>query len=340
MRKCHERWCAWLVFWGFWWFLFRGILQFIMFHWATMGCNASNLGDDYRYPGGSWTCAPTFDHSNVSSGTPSQWASVITTNSDDMDHCKYSPANNVVPSAELLVENPSSFMGQAFTVYPGNTAASVSQAQVGMWWRTWGPWFWTYTYQDLHQRTSLYMRPTLMGMMGLYSESRIMRCDGSDDVWFFGEGSDWISNRIRSFFGSIFGLQREGTFTVYRGNEHYGKAAEVFHGPSKSITFTRGEGATQFTLASSVLVPNHDQAEDMWSMSEAENTDTPFREQAPCYVMSAASVLMAFRWISLRHSAGVRAGHTTLNHAPPAPPPAFLAERSDASATFVEENEE
>merc|ERR1711991_742144 len=176
------------------------------------------------------------------------------------------------------------------------------------------------------------MRPTIVGMMGLYSESRIMRCDGNEDqVWFFGEGSDWMSNRIRSWFGSIFGMQREGTFSVYRGSETYGSAAEVFHGPTKSITFSRGSGSHEYTLGSSVLQPNHDRREDMWSMSITDNSETPFREQCPVYVMSAAAVLMAFDWINVRHAAGVHAGHTSLHVPSPAPASDFLAEKPDAS---------
>merc|ERR1711907_795530 len=111
------------------------------------------------------------------------------------------------------------------------------------------------------------MRPTIMGMMGLYSETRIMRCDGAGDVWFFGEGSNWVSNRIRTFFGNVFGLQREGSFNIYDNSEHYGTALEVFHGSVKSITFQRGAGNHQVTLGSSVLTPNADHPHsDMWSV--------------------------------------------------------------------------
>jgi hypothetical protein len=266
-----------------------------------------------------------------------------------MQHCKYSPRENMVPDREVLLENQASPMGQAFTVFHANSAGSYSSGQTGQWWRTWGPWFWTYTYQDIHEETTIYMRPTLMGMVGLYDESRIMRCDGNEtEVWFFGEGSSWISNRVRSWFGSIFGLQREGTFTVYKGSDTYGSAAEVFHGPTKSITFSResestSSGQTQYTLGSSVLQSNHDGAEDMWTMSITDNSETPFREQCPVYVMSAAAVLMAFHWITVRHEAGVHAGHTSLHSSPSPSPPGgdmFLAERSDASAPFVEEDEE
>lgn len=330
--------CAWILFLAFWWFLFRGIFQFIMFHWATMGCSASSL-ENYRYPGGGWTCPSSATHPDQQS----QWANATTPGECvpggecDQVHCKYSPADNVVPGNALLREDTPSLMGQAFVVYPRGGAATITEAQVGQWWRTYGPWFWTYTYQDVHGVTSLYMRPTLMGMMGLYSESRIMRCDGAGDVWFFGEGSDWISNRIRSFFGAIFGLQREGSFKIYKGSEQYGTAIETFHG-DKSISFSRGAGRDAISLGSSVLTsadPNNPSS-DLWSLSTQSGTN--FRELPPSYVMSAASVLMGFRWITIRHERGIPGGHLTNS---PSPPPAFfLAATSNASVAFFEETEE
>jgi hypothetical protein len=194
------------------------------------------------------------------------------------------------------------------------------------------------------------MRPTIMGMMGLYSESRIMRCDGDGDIWYFGEGSHWMTNRIRSFFGNIFGLQREGSFILYRErdgtSEQYGNAIETFHG-DKSITFNRGFGSQQqITLGSSVLAepPSNFAHDDFWSLTQQSNT--PFREFPPNYVMSACSVLMAFRWINVRHGRGIPGGVLTSAPSPPAsflaeaPPPSFPAATSNASVAFFEETEE
>jgi hypothetical protein len=173
-----------------------------------------------------------------------------------------------------------------------------------------------------------------MGMMGLYSETRIMRCVGQGDVWFFGEGSNWIGNRIRTFFGNLFGLQREGSFKIYQGDEQFGTALETFHG-QKSITFQRGTGTDQVTLGSTVLTANGDHPNrDMWSVHK--NHGTNFREFPPYYVTSAASVLMAFRWMAIRHSRGIHGGS---NGQQAATAPSFLAQEANASATFFEEAE-
>jgi hypothetical protein len=338
--NCHYSWCSWwkyallwFFFLLFWWELFRGILQFIMFHFATMGCSASAL-TNYRYAGGGWTC-PRHYEPEVEFD---QWQSVISDDPHNTTACKYTPADNVVPELSLLLEQASSLfhLEQSYAVFPNTAgAATIDRAQVGMWWRTYGPWFWTYTYQDMHSRTSLYMRPTLMGMMGLYSETRIMRCDGQGDVWFFGEGSNWIGNRIRTFFGNVFGLQREGSFNIYQNSDHFGTAIETFHG-QKSITFQKGTGTSQVTLGSTVLTANADHPHrDMWSLHKEGGPN--YREFPPYYVTSAASVLMAFRWMAIRHERGIAGG---ASGAQAATAPNFLAQESNASATFFEEAEE
>jgi len=329
-KKC----ILWFLFFLFWWELFRGILQWIMFHFATMGCSAGALSN-YRYAGGGWTCPRGGPFGHEPPDQFDQWDSVVSHDPRNQTACKYDPADNVVPELSLLLEQDATLFSleQSFAVFPSTAGtATIDQAQVGMWWRTWGPWFWTYTYQDMHSRTSLYMRPTLIGMAGLYSETRIMRCDGEGSVWFFGEGNNWVGNRIRTFFGNIFGMQREGSFTIYENGDQYGTALETFHG-QKSITFQRGTGTDQVTLGSTVLTTNADHPNhDMWSVHK--NHGTNFREFPPYYVTSAASVLMAFRWMSIRHSRGIAAGHVGQTA------PSFMAQTSNASVAFFEEAEE
>ena len=90
------------------------------------------------------------------------------------------------------------------------------------------------------------MRPAIMGMMGIYSETCIMRCDGENDVCFFVKGSNWVSNRIRTLFAEL----RESSFKIYQGSDRVGAALGTFHG-SKSITFKKYPGDDQ--TGSSIL---------------------------------------------------------------------------------------
>merc|ERR1712046_287961 len=120
----------------------------------------------------------------------------------------------------------------------------------------------------------------------------------------------------------------------------------TFTGPSKSISFQKGSGNNANDLGSGVLTANSGpgavmneagQRSDLWSVHKSGSTN--FRDFPPYYVMSAATLLMAFRWITVRHSRGISAGHTSGHHISP-PPSYFLAETSNASVTFFEEDED
>lgn len=309
-HKRPKQFCTVFLFLAFWWFLFRGILQFACFHFGTMGCSASAL-EHYNYPGAGWTCPAHVTHPT----STAEWPAAVAAG------CVHTPEDNAVPGIALLLERGKVWSGQSFEVYHATEGnAQIDRAPVGVWWRTWGPWFWTYSYEDIqHSKTTLYMRPTIMGMMGLYSETRIMRCDGKGEVWFFGEGANWISNRIRT----LFAMQRESSFKIYEGSGKFGTALETFHG-TKSISFKDNHDDP---LGSAVLVENSGHRHDLWSIHLADSVD--ISKLPPYYVMNAASVLMGFRWISVREARGVPS--------PPAAQPSFLAETSDASVTFSEE---
>lgn len=267
------------------------------------------------------------------------------------EKCKYSPHDNVVPEISLLLHNEGGFMGGGggYNVYPATPGtATIDQAQVGQWWRTWGPWFYTYTYQDMHGRTTLYMRPTIIGMWA-YSETRIMRCDGAGDVWFFGEGSNWIQNRIRNEWSKWFGSQRSGTFNIYKDSAKWGSCQEEFQGPSKSISCQKGTGDTAEDIGSGILTANTAHGnQDLWSVHK--NGQTNYRDFPPLYVMNAATTLMAYHWRGFycgkhasRHSLAQYSCPNTPAASPSPNPPAvmFLAGESNiTAATFVEDSKE
>jgi len=312
LEGTHSRWhkcCVWILIILFFIQLIRLILQFIMFHYAVVGCSASHL-QNYRYPGGGWNCPR---------GTPA--------GTESLAICYSGPADNAVPGTALLLERAPTMWGQKYEVYHATEGnAQIDRAPVGAWWRTWGPFFWTYTYEDVeHSQTTLYMRPTLVGMMGLYSSNRIMRCDGVGDPWFFGEGSNWMGNRIRS----ALGMQRESSFKLFHGSTRNATALETFHG-TKSITFKSYPGDNQ--MGSAVLVENSGHQHDLWSLHLSDTADSA--ASMPYYVMNAATVLMGYRWRTIRHERGIRSGDAGQSGGQN---PNFLMETSDASAGYHEE---
>lgn len=349
--KCHKFMLV-FAFCAFWWILFRGIIQFIMFHYATMGCSESAL-EHNRYAGGSWTC-PSHELTTCAQNAhePEDWDACLEHNDAQDPHhqkCKYSPKDNLFPDVSLLLHTTGGTMsrGGGYNLYPATAGtATVDQAQVGQWWRTWGPWFYTYTYQDMHGYNTVYMRPTIVGMWA-YSETRIMRCDGKGDVWYFGEGANWIQNRIRNWWSKWFGSQRSGTFTIYQNSDKWGVCAENFQGAVKSIQCQKGSGADAIDIGSGVLTANtqHDN-QDLWACHPPTNSPPMYRDMLPAYVMNAATTLMAYHWRNFECGGHADRTHMRQYSCPdippaPSPPPAlFLAGESNVTDAFFEEIDE
>lgn len=182
-------------------------------------------------------------------------------------------------------------------------SVQIDRAPVGFWTRRGTPGFWTYTYEDLeHSVTSLAMfQITSQGM------TRITRCDGSGDEWFFGEGANWNEGTTT----------RESSFTIYKGNDTFGIALETLHG-TKSITF-RNTNDDEY-LGSAVKVENSGYTHDFWSFQVSDTVN--IQSLPPYYVMNAATVLMAFRWNSF---SGDTSGSTPVDLMSPCRVAAFLA---------------
>lgn len=196
-------------------FLIFGILQFILFHFATFNCGT--IEGTYSYPGGG--------HGEFST-----------------------PADNLLPRHSLMIERPDQWFAQGFDVF--NSTDNHAQTDiVGVWYRTWGPWFSTYTYQDsLNSKATLYIRATVMGMW-FYTENLIMRCDGKDDPVVVTEGREWMANRIRSVLGSNTGL----VFRILDEGSLVAKVKETHQG-AKSATFVNTTTEEQQQFASAVLL--------------------------------------------------------------------------------------
>jgi len=132
--------------------LLGGILQFLCFHFATVKCGSGSPPDDYAFPGGG--------------------------------HGLYGgPEVNLVPRHSLVVENLPRWYGMAFDVYNATVMGTIAGAPQGTWFRTWGPMFSTYTYQDVqHSQPTIYMRSSWQSIIFQYNDDYIMRCDGKGDV--------------------------------------------------------------------------------------------------------------------------------------------------------------
>eukprot|EP00401_Gymnodinium_catenatum_P019791 CAMPEP_0117617182 /NCGR_PEP_ID=MMETSP0784-20121206/85464_1 /TAXON_ID=39447 /ORGANISM="" /LENGTH=272 /DNA_ID=CAMNT_0005421023 /DNA_START=208 /DNA_END=1022 /DNA_ORIENTATION=+ len=235
--------CFLVCFIGAW------ILQGFMYWYATIGCSARTL-NGYSYPGGGVS-----DHGG--------------------------PEYNLVPRIALLAERSPSFWGQAFDSIPSNEASAVGDAPSGTWWRTWGPIYNTYTYEDVaNSKVTIYMRRNLL-RLGM--SHRIERCDGQSPHITFTEGSNYFMNRIRSLFGMNQGM----TFKIYMDNDLVGLAEETSRG-FDSVTFRDVRNSTGALMGSSILKERHFHgAYDLWlAKSEAWGS-------LPYWVLDAATLLFA-----------------------------------------------
>eukprot|EP00441_Pelagodinium_beii_P017282 CAMPEP_0197661856 /NCGR_PEP_ID=MMETSP1338-20131121/51711_1 /TAXON_ID=43686 ORGANISM="Pelagodinium beii, Strain RCC1491" /NCGR_SAMPLE_ID=MMETSP1338 /ASSEMBLY_ACC=CAM_ASM_000754 /LENGTH=350 /DNA_ID=CAMNT_0043239497 /DNA_START=114 /DNA_END=1166 /DNA_ORIENTATION=+ len=235
-------------------FICAWIVQFAVFYFATSmsGCTGSGL-EDYSYPG-----------AEASEAGPASW--------------------NLMPKISLLAEREPMWYGEAFDVIPSNEASNVASAPVGTWWQTWGPIFYTYTYEDVaNSQTTMYMRRKLLRIGQCHV---IERCDGKGPVVTFTEGNKFFVNRLRKFFKMNQGY----SYKIYLDDEFVGVAEETQHG-FQSLTFR--DDKTGKSIASSVLKERHFHGQyDLWLVNNDDDDKLPY------YVSSAATLLFAFHTIN------------------------------------------
>ncbi|CAE8740003.1 unnamed protein product [Polarella glacialis] len=172
----------------------------------------------------------------------------------------------------------------AFDVIPSNEASTVAAAPAGTWWRTWGPIFATYTYEDVaNSRTTVYMRRNLLRMG---SSHTIARCDGQGPKVTFTEGSNFLANRVRK----VMGMNQGMTFKIFMDDKLVAVAEETSHG-FESLTFREEDSGR--SESSSVLKERHFHGlYDLWLVKNDE------KSILPNYVASATTLLLAFHTIN------------------------------------------
>jgi len=144
------------------------LLQGIIYFGVTSmsGCSASAL-EGYSFPGG---------------GTSNLGGASV----------------NLLPRISTLAEREDNdlFMSRVFDVVPTNDEGEPSGGTSGVWYRTWGPIFPVYTYQDIaNSKVTLYMRRKIwQGTTHV-----IGRCDGQGELVTFTEGAvGHVMNLLRS----------------------------------------------------------------------------------------------------------------------------------------------
>eukprot|EP00403_Amphidinium_massartii_P018569 CAMPEP_0178415222 /NCGR_PEP_ID=MMETSP0689_2-20121128/23441_1 /TAXON_ID=160604 /ORGANISM="Amphidinium massartii, Strain CS-259" /LENGTH=502 /DNA_ID=CAMNT_0020036537 /DNA_START=20 /DNA_END=1528 /DNA_ORIENTATION=- len=244
-RKAGIKCCKYFGLVALVFFMIVGIIQLITYNFALFGCSASKL-QDYAFPGGG---------TSTSGG----------------------PAYNLVPQLALLIERDPVWWGSGYDLFPSDAASTISGASTGFFYKTWGPLFNTYAYEDTAtSRVTLYMRQRFPQSY-LFMSHVIARCDGQGPSVIVTEGSGgFIMNRIRALFKMNQGYH----FQVWLDNEMVGVAQEIGqHGSGiPSILFRNASGST---MGSSTLQSRHFHGnKDEWLVTNEEDTAIPYYANA------------------------------------------------------------
>jgi len=207
--------------------------------------NCGALKENYNFPGGGYGCPK---------GLNCTTADV-----------------NLLPRNALIVGREPSLYGEAFDVFNSTNEGQMVSAPVGTWFRTWGPWFWTYTYQDtLNSKATVYMRATVLSMFGVMEEHKAMRCDGKGEVLKFTEGTAVVGNAFRAFFQTNTGR----VMKMLIDGKEVAVVEETFHG-QKSATF-RTLGEQKDTIGSVILRGINQQGFNEWFLKNDFDAPLPF----------------------------------------------------------------
>lgn len=196
------------------------------------------------------------------------------------------PAFNLVPRTYLLVEGPGQpgyfggILGSEirYDVIPSDETGTIKGAPVGAWYRTWGPIYHTYTYEDANSITTACMRRNSLPLS--HETYRVERCDGQGpDVTF-----EFFQNYFQREIAKLMNFRRY-IFKIFHDGE-YVITAKGLISPNPAMYF---ENMTTLKRHGSAGLKNGSfyGKYDEWLVTGQESLPLPY------YVTSAATLLFA-----------------------------------------------
>lgn len=244
------------------------ILQLLCSWWATMGCSAGRL-QKYKFPGGS---APA--------------------------------AENLVPRNSMLTQQPPRWFGASFMVLPADDHALISGASTGVYFRTWGPLWYTYVYQDALGAKTFAVRKKFFSVGSSYL---FQRCDGAGNNFVMNEGKHYLMNEVRRFFGMYTGTE----YNIWDGSKLVAISTSLGGGPAAQLNFRSLTSDTPF--ASAILHERHYHGHlDQWFVHQLT------KEVIPDWVTNGAAAVTAF------YAADLKAKTSNVKKGEAAKTPSFL----------------
>lgn len=258
------------------------LLQYAMYSFASHGCSASSLSADYPYPGGG--------------------------------------AKDLLPADSLLLEEAESFWGGRFTVQPADGSGSATGASTGVWFRTWGPLFYTYSHRDVQSKYTCMAREEMLSFEGSH---KMWRCDGTGPTYVVSQGSHFLIN----FFRKLFGMYTSSIYNIYEDSNVVAwsqKVGSKLHN-IQVLYLAPGEATSPYASADLRDRSYHGHF-DVWFVANFANSTLPN------WVTSATTAFMAFDVATSKN-----------NRAPapaPTPKPHSLLDANQTEWQFVDLAEE
>lgn len=195
----------------------------------------------------------------------------------------YDYANGIedlLPVDTLLIEQKKVWNDQ-FAVYPATKDGLQKGGSEGIFFRIWGPLFYTYGYQDVLGNKILTIRPALFAIGDAHV---LTRCDGRGDTWTSSEGMHWFPNQMRALFGMFVSAE----YNIYNGSTPVALSQQVGHGSQQQLIFHKYTSGEE--IGSALLSNRHYHGRyDQWFVEDQQ------KSPLPAYVTSSIAVLLAYK---------------------------------------------
>lgn len=198
---------------------------------------------------------------------------------------------NLLPRHTLLIEQKK-IWHDSFAVYPASKDGLQIGGSLGIFYRIWGPLFYTYGYQDVLGNKLVTIRPEFAAIGDAHVFSR---CDGLGSSWYESEGVHYLVNMLRGLFGTFVTAE----YNIYNGSKTDALAQEVGHAGQTQLIFHRYTNGVE--IASALLNNRHYHGKyDQWFVEDSDNSPLP------AYVTQSIAALFAFTELDNKRAAAAK----------------------------------
>lgn len=171
-------------------------------------------------------------------------------------------------------------------VWPARNGMKTGAATLGTIYRTWGPLWWTYTYEDNNGLYTWVVRDRPIALGGSH---KMMRCDGKGNPFVYSEGGHWVMNRIKG----LLGLQISSEYNIWDGGSKVATTVRVggiSHDANSQLLFKAIGEVNSF--ASGALLDTNHHGHRVWlvDVPKKDHHDAPVPNWIPNAIVSSFAI--------------------------------------------------